>query len=109
MAFGDMNAAGCSPCPMMDSGEAYSQDSDGATELASDDSRCAVVDDLNYDGRTAKVKAKDAPGDVPSGILYIADVRSIARRSSDSSTVRRNLYSPGIPPTFIVFYGVYLI
>ncbi len=109
MAFGDASAGGCNQCPMTDSAEVYLQGSVEITGLESGMSRCAVVDDLNYDDRTTKVKTKDAPSDVPLDSPYIADAGSFAINSSVYSPMRRNLYSPGIPPTFIVFYGVYLI
>ncbi|GBF31789.1 hypothetical protein MnTg04_01756 [bacterium MnTg04] len=77
MALGEMQESGCPHGAPAVSGEIPPLGADGSNDMHAGDasccevetSRCAFLDDYNYDGRTVQIKAKDAPGDLPVGIV----------------------------------------
>ena len=91
MAFGDASDHGCLHCPPVHSVEASAHNSHEGTDQSDQSdqkaspcetsaSQCAFLEDFNYDGRTAKVKVDNEPGDVPVGI-----VSSIAANSFEGN------------------------
>lgn len=69
---------------------------------------CDILDDFNHDGRTAQVKVKDAPDELPIALLPAAVVASCIKpvRQRDPSPVC--LYPPGTPPALTKLYCIYL-
>jgi len=114
MAFGGAGDHDCTHCPPTHSGElaAHSaHDRDHAAPVTApcetSASQCALVDDFNYDGRSAKVK--DAPSDVPVGIVPSpSGILAESRSSRYSALGDRSCPPSGLPP-LNVLYCVYLI
>lgn len=115
MAFSDEHQHDCPQCPPAHSREIPPQGSHESHDKALEGapcnagaSQCAFSDDYNYDGRTAQIKVKDAPSDVPVAIapavvgLSLADTVSASLGPDDPS------HRPGVPPSLNILYCVYL-
>lgn len=114
MAFGGAGDHDCMHCPPAHSGAVSSHSAHDMDHAAQDTvscetsaSQCTIVDDFNYDGRSAKVK--DAPSDVPVGItMSNAGVLSASRSYVHSAMGDRSHPPSGFPPLNIL-YCIYLI
>jgi len=69
---------------------------------------CAIVDDINHDGRSAEFKLKDAPVDVVIAIAPHELSRSFGQVASDRSPPRYASVHAGAPPPLNILYCVYL-
>lgn len=117
MALGDMLEQGCPHGPPAVAGETPSLSADESYDMLPGDmsccdveaSQCEFLDDYNYDGRTVKIKVKDAPSDLPIGIapaivaIPAADSVPVSPVFGDASL------RPGHWPPLNVLYCVYLI
>lgn len=117
MALGDMQEHGCPHSPPAVSGEIPSLSADGSNNMPAEDasccdveaSRCAFLNDYNYDGRTVQIKVKDAPGDLPIGIAPAIVAIPIADRVPVSLAFGDASLRPGHRPPLNLLYCVYLI
>ena len=75
---------------------------------AEDLSACSIVDELNNDGRSGKLKLKDAPSDVPA-IIIAPELVTHFRQPADTRLPPRyaSVHS-GAPPPLHILYCVYL-
>lgn len=67
---------------------------------------CGV--DLNYDGRNAQVKVKDAPDDSPIALLSFADLALDINLTHRAYVRPIQRHPPGPPPALNKLYCVYL-
>lgn len=114
MAFGGEHDGDCPNCPPSHSEQhdghnlAPSDMADHEMPCASGVADCSILDELNYDGRNAQLKVKDAPEDLPVAILPVAQV------ALDIKPTRRiylrpiQSHPPGPPQALNKLYCVYL-
>jgi hypothetical protein len=72
-------------------------------------SDCSLADELNYDGRAAKLELKHSPGDSPLAILPIVSTDAVPRHESIAGwhSTRSPPPAPTVPLN--IFYCIYLI
>lgn len=116
MAFDGDSDRGCMHCPSAIAGEASSHSAHQPDPSMLDNSPCATnasqcmfLDDVKYDGRTAKVKIENAPADIAIALLASTAVFQPGNRSSVLPATVDLSHLPGDPPSLTVLYGVYLI
>lgn len=103
----DHNCPHCPPAQTHEHGNMHGG-MDHNMPCADGASDCTIDEDWNHDTRGAKLKLKDAPGDMPIAIAP-REIESAITRSSD--TTPRSCYSPlqaGKPPPLHILYCVYL-
>ncbi len=69
---------------------------------------CDILDDFNHDGRTAQLKVKDAPDELPIALLSATDLASGIKPVSQPDPSPVCLDPPGPPPALTKLYCVYL-
>ncbi|MCH7854929.1 MAG: hypothetical protein IIB76_11435 [Proteobacteria bacterium] len=114
MAFGGAGDHDCTHCPPTHSGELAAHSAHDMEHAApvtapceTSASQCALVDDFNYDGRSAKVK--DAPSDVPVAIVPSSSGILTESRSIRYSVLGERSCLPSSLLPLNVLYCVYLI
>jgi hypothetical protein len=116
MAFGDADDHDCPGCPPTSTEEISSRSTHEAANsiffssmCETSTAECALLNDVNFDGRTTSVGVKDAPSDVPVGIAPSVDAISLAKDSSADPDVCDTFYLPGDSPPLNILFCVYLI
>ncbi|MCH8895652.1 MAG: hypothetical protein IH927_05255 [Proteobacteria bacterium] len=117
MALGEMQESGCPHGAPAVSGEIPPLGADGSNDMHAGDasccevetSRCAFLDDYKYDGRTVQIKVKDAPGDLPVGIVPAVVAIPVTDSVPASLDFRDVSLRPGNRLPLNLLYCVYLI
>lgn len=120
MAFGDMQQRDCMHCPPghsmeMSSTDTHMSHAGGSTENTPDNAfcetgpfQCGLLDDYKFDGRSVQVKVKNAPSDVPIGIVQ-AVVSTPVLNNLPAPCSRVDIaFQPGDQPPLNLLYCVYL-
>jgi len=115
MAFSGASVHDCPQCPPAHTHQHADLSMDLHAPVLSDNpcatnaTDCDVLDDLNYDGRVAQLKLKDAPNDAPVAINSL-DAQFPASQSFDFFGVHPTRSPPpSDSPPLNVLYCVYLI
>ena len=69
---------------------------------------CSVADELNYDGRTAKLKVKNSPDNSPSAMLPVASLSVSIRAVRHTYQRPKERHPPGPSRALNKLYCVYL-
>lgn len=103
----DQDCVHCPPAQMHEHGSMHG-DMDHKMPCADGTADCAVLEDLNHDGRSGQVKLKDAPADMPVAIAP-HDLTLPFQRPVDATTRPRYMsMHAGAPPPLYVLHCVYL-
>jgi hypothetical protein len=114
MAFAGGPDKDCPNCPPahlqhLDGHEMASQDmADHGMPCAGSSADCGVLDDLNYDGRNAQLKVKDAAEDSPVAILPFANLAEDIKPARRAYLLPIQRHLPGPPKALNKLYCVYL-
>ena len=113
MAFGGNSDQDCPDCPpahsQHDGHEMASMDiADLGMPCAGISADCGVLDDLNYDGRNAQLKVKDAPDDSPVVVLPFANLATDIKPARRAYLRPIQRHPPGPSPALNKLYCVYL-
>ena len=117
MALGDMQEHGCPHGPPAVSGEIPLLGADESNGMPAENasccdvgaSECAVLGDYKYDGRTVRFQVKNAPGDLPIGIVPAAVAIPTVGSVPVSPVFGDASLKPDHRPPLNVLYCVYLI
>jgi len=110
MAFEVVDDDDCLHCPpaQVSEHDGMHGNMDQPTPCADAVSDCAIVEDLNYDGRSGQIKLKDTPADIP---VAIAPYEFGLQYQNRADTTLQPLYASvhaGAPPPLHVLHCVYL-
>lgn len=113
MAFSGDPKPDCPDCPpahsQHDGHEMASMDmADQGMPCAGSSANCGVLDHLNYDGRNAQLKVKDAPDDSPVAVLPFANLTTDTKPARHAYLRPIQRHPPGPPPALNKLYCVYL-
>ena len=113
MAFGggpDQDCPNCPPAHSQHDGHemASMKMADHGVPCAGSIADCGGLEDLNFDGRNAQLKVKDAPHDSPVAVSPFADITTDIKPARHAYLRPIQRHPPGPPKTLNKLYCVYL-
>ena len=103
----DHDCPHCPPAQVHEHGDMHGN-MDNKMPCADGLSDCAIVEDLNHDGRSGQFQLKDAPVDIPVAIAPHELAEPFRQVATERPPPRYASVHAGAPPPLHVLYCVYL-